>query len=91
MRLPPACAVGGTLLTVTVTAGVAETPPSSSVTVALTVKFDTAPCGILSKYWCEIVKKPLDKFVTETIGIDDIEAAFAKMHHGDVLRSVVTF
>ena len=34
---------------------------------------------------------PLDKFVTETIGIGDIEAAFAKMHHGDVLRSVVVF
>ena len=34
---------------------------------------------------------PLDKFVTETIGIDDIEAAFTKMHHGDVLRSVVAF
>ena len=32
---------------------------------------------------------PLDKFVTETIGIDEIEAAFEKMHHGDVLRSVV--
>ena len=32
----------------------------------------------------------LDAFVTETIGIDDVEAAFAKMHHGDVLRSVVT-
>ena len=32
---------------------------------------------------------PLDAFVTETIGIDDIDAAFAKMHHGDVLRSVV--
>ncbi|MEO9138524.1 MAG: S-(hydroxymethyl)mycothiol dehydrogenase [Jatrophihabitans sp.] len=32
---------------------------------------------------------PLDKFVTETIGIDDIEAAFTKMHDGDVLRSVV--
>jgi S-(hydroxymethyl)mycothiol dehydrogenase len=34
---------------------------------------------------------PLDKFVTETIGIDDVEAAFTKMHHGDVLRSVVVF
>jgi S-(hydroxymethyl)mycothiol dehydrogenase len=34
---------------------------------------------------------PLDKFVTETITIDEIEAAFTKMHHGDVLRSVVTF
>ena len=34
---------------------------------------------------------PLDAFVTETIGIDDIDAAFAKMHHGDVLRSVVKF
>ncbi|GAB2475155.1 S-(hydroxymethyl)mycothiol dehydrogenase [Jatrophihabitans fulvus] len=34
---------------------------------------------------------PLDKFVTETIGLDDVEAAFAKMHGGDelVLRSVV--
>ena len=32
---------------------------------------------------------PLDAFVTETIGIDDIEAAFEKMHGGDVLRSVV--
>lgn len=31
----------------------------------------------------------LDAFVTETIGIDDVEAAFEKMHHGDVLRSVV--
>ena len=34
---------------------------------------------------------PLEKFVSETIGIDDIEAAFDKMHGGDVLRSVVTF
>jgi S-(hydroxymethyl)mycothiol dehydrogenase len=32
---------------------------------------------------------PLDAFVTETIGIGDIEAAFEKMHGGDVLRSVV--
>ena len=32
---------------------------------------------------------PLDKFVSETIGIKDVEAAFDKMHHGDVLRSVV--
>jgi len=32
---------------------------------------------------------PLDSFVTETIGIGDIEAAFDKMHAGDVLRSVV--
>ena len=32
---------------------------------------------------------PLDKFVTETIGIGDVEAAFTKMHNGDVLRSVV--
>ncbi|TMR12649.1 S-(hydroxymethyl)mycothiol dehydrogenase [Nonomuraea turkmeniaca] len=31
----------------------------------------------------------LDAFVTETIGLDGVEAAFAKMHHGDVLRSVV--
>ncbi|TNU73793.1 S-(hydroxymethyl)mycothiol dehydrogenase [Miniimonas arenae] len=33
---------------------------------------------------------PLEAFVTETIGIGDVEAAFAKMHGGDVLRSVVT-
>ena len=32
---------------------------------------------------------PLDKFVSEEIGLDDVEAAFEKMHHGDVLRSVV--
>jgi S-(hydroxymethyl)mycothiol dehydrogenase len=31
----------------------------------------------------------LDAFVTEEIGIDDVEAAFDRMHHGDVLRSVV--
>jgi S-(hydroxymethyl)mycothiol dehydrogenase len=34
---------------------------------------------------------PLDDFVTETIGLDDVEQAFEKMHHGDVLRSVVIF
>jgi S-(hydroxymethyl)mycothiol dehydrogenase len=32
---------------------------------------------------------PLDAFVSEKIGIDGIEAAFDKMHRGDVLRSVV--
>jgi S-(hydroxymethyl)mycothiol dehydrogenase len=32
---------------------------------------------------------PLEKFVSERIGIAEVEAAFAKMHHGDVLRSVV--
>ncbi len=32
---------------------------------------------------------PLDQFVTETIGIGDVEAAFAAMAGGDVLRSVV--
>ncbi|GAB3200270.1 S-(hydroxymethyl)mycothiol dehydrogenase [Nocardioides hungaricus] len=31
----------------------------------------------------------LDGFVTEEIGIGDVEAAFERMHHGDVLRSVV--
>ena len=31
----------------------------------------------------------LDAFVTEEIGIDDVEAAFDRMHGGDVLRSVV--
>ena len=31
----------------------------------------------------------LDAFVSETIGIDDVEAAFEKMHRGEVLRSVV--
>jgi S-(hydroxymethyl)mycothiol dehydrogenase len=33
---------------------------------------------------------PLDKFVTETVGLDEVEQAFARMNHGDVLRSVVT-
>jgi S-(hydroxymethyl)mycothiol dehydrogenase len=32
---------------------------------------------------------PLDKFVSEKIGIGDIEAAFDKMRRGEVLRSVV--
>lgn len=32
---------------------------------------------------------PLDRFVSERIGIENIEAAFDKMHHGEVLRSVV--
>jgi S-(hydroxymethyl)mycothiol dehydrogenase len=31
---------------------------------------------------------PLEKFVSETIGLDDVEAAFDKMHRGEVLRSV---
>ncbi|WP_432043994.1 S-(hydroxymethyl)mycothiol dehydrogenase [Streptomyces cadmiisoli] len=31
----------------------------------------------------------LDAFVTETIGLGDVEDAFARMHDGDVLRSVV--
>ncbi|MFE0021369.1 S-(hydroxymethyl)mycothiol dehydrogenase [Amycolatopsis sp. NPDC059021] len=34
---------------------------------------------------------PLDKFVTERIGVNDVEAAFGRMHRGEVLRSVVTF
>ena len=34
---------------------------------------------------------PLHDFVSETIGIGDVEAAFEKMHHGDVLRTVVKF
>jgi S-(hydroxymethyl)mycothiol dehydrogenase len=31
----------------------------------------------------------LGAFVTETIGLDEVETAFERMHHGDVLRSVV--
>ncbi|MFG2758122.1 S-(hydroxymethyl)mycothiol dehydrogenase [Streptomyces wuyuanensis] len=31
----------------------------------------------------------LDAFVTETVGLGDVEKAFARMHAGDVLRSVV--
>ena len=34
---------------------------------------------------------PLEKFVSETIGVGDVEAAFDKMRRGDVLRSVVLF
>ena len=33
----------------------------------------------------------LDRFVSETIGIDDVEDAFHKMERGEVLRSVVVF
>jgi S-(hydroxymethyl)mycothiol dehydrogenase len=32
---------------------------------------------------------PLDKFVSETIALDEVEEALAKMHRGEVLRSVV--
>jgi S-(hydroxymethyl)mycothiol dehydrogenase len=32
---------------------------------------------------------PLEKFVSEKIGLGDVEAAFAKMGHGEILRSVV--
>jgi S-(hydroxymethyl)mycothiol dehydrogenase len=32
---------------------------------------------------------PLEKFVSETIALDEVEAAFAKMQRGEVLRSVV--
>jgi S-(hydroxymethyl)mycothiol dehydrogenase len=32
---------------------------------------------------------PLDKFVSETISLDGVEAAFHKMEQGEVLRSVV--
>ncbi|MET9972870.1 S-(hydroxymethyl)mycothiol dehydrogenase [Streptomyces sp. NPDC006356] len=31
----------------------------------------------------------LEAFVTETIQLDEVEKAFERMHHGDVLRSVV--
>ncbi|MBW8172557.1 S-(hydroxymethyl)mycothiol dehydrogenase [Ornithinimicrobium sp. Arc0846-15] len=34
-------------------------------------------------------KFDLDAFITERIGLSDVEAAFEKMHSGDVLRSVV--
>ena len=33
----------------------------------------------------------LDAFVTEEIALDQVEEAFSRMHHGDVLRSVVVF
>jgi S-(hydroxymethyl)mycothiol dehydrogenase len=32
---------------------------------------------------------PLDKFVSETISLDDVEQAFEKIERGEVLRSVV--
>jgi S-(hydroxymethyl)mycothiol dehydrogenase len=32
---------------------------------------------------------PLDRFVTETIALDEVGEAFTRMEHGDVLRSVV--
>jgi S-(hydroxymethyl)mycothiol dehydrogenase len=33
----------------------------------------------------------LDRFVTETIAINNVEDAFHKMERGEVLRSVVVF
>ena len=32
-----------------------------------------------------------DRFVSEEIGLDGVEAAFHKMERGEVLRSVVVF
>jgi S-(hydroxymethyl)mycothiol dehydrogenase len=32
---------------------------------------------------------PLEKFVTERIGLDGVEDAFHRMHSGEILRSVV--
>jgi S-(hydroxymethyl)mycothiol dehydrogenase len=34
---------------------------------------------------------PLEKFVSETIALDEVESAFASMARGEVLRSVVVF
>jgi S-(hydroxymethyl)mycothiol dehydrogenase len=34
---------------------------------------------------------PLEKFVSETITLDEVEKAFGKMERGEVLRSVVVF
>ncbi|MBV9090174.1 MAG: S-(hydroxymethyl)mycothiol dehydrogenase [Mycobacteriaceae bacterium] len=34
---------------------------------------------------------PLEKFVSERIGLEDVDEAFHKMHAGQVLRSVVVF
>jgi S-(hydroxymethyl)mycothiol dehydrogenase len=34
---------------------------------------------------------PLDRFVSETVPLDGVEEAFAKMQRGEVLRSVVVF
>jgi S-(hydroxymethyl)mycothiol dehydrogenase len=31
----------------------------------------------------------LDRFVSETIALSDVEESFTRMEHGDVLRSVV--
>jgi S-(hydroxymethyl)mycothiol dehydrogenase len=33
----------------------------------------------------------LDGFVSETVALDQVEHAFERMRHGDVLRSVVLF
>jgi len=33
----------------------------------------------------------LDRFVSETITLDDVEGAFERMQKGEVLRSVVLF
>jgi S-(hydroxymethyl)mycothiol dehydrogenase len=32
---------------------------------------------------------PLEQFVSERVGLGDVEAAFSKMEAGEVLRSVV--
>ena len=34
---------------------------------------------------------PLERFVSETIGLDDVEDAFAAMQRGETIRSVIVF
>jgi Zn-dependent alcohol dehydrogenase len=39
----------------------------------------------------EVDRLRLDRFVSETIALDQVEEAFAKMQRNEVLRSVVVF
>ena len=48
-----------------------------------------SPSEALAAATLAVGRLDLDAFVSEEIGIGDIEAAFDKMHRGDVLRSVV--
>jgi Zn-dependent alcohol dehydrogenase len=51
----------------------------------------TQACGVCHTDLHLDGRLPLEKFVSETIALGDVEDAFAKMEHGDVLRSVVVF
>ena len=64
------------------------TPDTLYDMASLTKVLATAPAILIL---AEQGRLDLDRFVSETISLDDVEEAFNKMERGEVLRSVVLF